>query len=162
MKIIQLTKGYSVMVDDEDYEQLSKFKWHIHKPKIGLYAIRTVPKTDFKGKTSILMHRQIMGVVDNKSVLVDHKDRNGLNCQKDNLRLCDHSKNRKNQTPYGASKYLGVTFHPTKRNRQWEGAIVHDKKRKYLGYFENQEDAARAYDEAAKKYHGEFANLNFK
>ncbi len=110
------------------------------------------------------MHRQIMGVT-NEKCDVDHKDRNGLNNQRSNLRICSRSNNSKNRTSRknSSSKYLGVHFHKQKgKNSKWVAQIFVDGAPIYLGRFTIEADAARCYDVAALKYHGEFANLNFK
>jgi hypothetical protein len=94
--------------------------------------------------------------------VVHHEDGNGLNNTKENLRIVTVSENNKYVRKRGraaSSKYKGVSLE--KRNGKWRAGIKSDGKHKNLGYFENQEDAARAYDEAAKIYHGEYAVLNF-
>jgi len=82
--------------------------------------------------------------------------------RKDNLRPATHSQNMchiAKRSISKTSKYKGVCW--KKRNRRWTAAITFEKKKIHLGYFKNEIDAAKAYDEAAKKYHGEFACLNF-
>ena len=109
----------------------------------------------------IFMHREILGLLDSKkrTVFVDHEDYDTLNNQRFNLRKSSNAQNQMNKIPRGKSKYLGVWY-----NR---GSIVSkiriNKKQVTIGQgFKTEEDAARAYDEMAKKHHGEFANLNFK
>jgi hypothetical protein len=106
---------------------------------------------------AILMHRVIM-----KPPLgmdIDHKDHNGLNNQKFNLRICTRKQNARNKRSTGSSIYLGV--YKTKRNYIC-ARISMDGCCKHIGNFKTEEAAARAYDEVAKRCHGEFANLNFK
>jgi len=157
MKEIKLNQGKFTQVDDEDYEYLNQWKWYIAINKSRLYVIRKSNKNEIcKGKT-ILMHRIILNVP--SGLETDHIDHNGLNNQKSNLRICTHSQNQMNCTGRGKSKYLGVSFH---LNKYWIAHIKYKNKYIHLGLFNNEKDAATAYDEAAKKYHGKFANLNFK
>jgi hypothetical protein len=107
------------------------------------------------------MHREIMGVLDKPDILIDHIKRNPLNNQRSNLRTCNHNENARNRTGRGKSKYLGVSFYPNIRLR-YKVTIWINKKSVHLGYFAMEEEAARAYDKAAKEHFGEFANLNFK
>lgn len=155
MRLIQLSKGYQTIVDDEDFEMLNSYKWTFHKGRKTNYAKRVDKIT---GKC-ILMHRQILGIIDSK-LIGDHRDRNGLNNCRYNLRICDHSNNGANafRPKKSSSKYKGVYFSITKG--KWAAAITKNYKCKYLGLFINEEDAAIAYNLAAKKIHGEFAYLN--
>jgi hypothetical protein len=158
MKELVLTKGKVALVDDEDFERLSKYKWTTQKgQKGGYYAHRTIT-VSLNCKKKILLHRQILGISD-PNIKVDHKDRNSLNNQKENLRICTQSQNLANrESKLGStSKYLGVSWH--KVNKIWVASINKGPK-KYLGSFRNEVDAAKAYNEAASKVHGEFANLN--
>jgi hypothetical protein len=157
MKLIKLTQGKFAMVDDEDYEYLNQFRWHAHKMRNTYYAEKNGKQINNVREKPDSMHYIIMNTP--KELQVDHWDRNGLNNQKSNLRICTHSQNQSNRKSSGRSKYLGVSFSEYGRVR---ATIRLYGKTKHLGYFEfNEEAAARAYDEAAKKYHGTFANLNF-
>ncbi len=153
MKQIPLTQGKFALVDDEDFEYLNQWKWCVSADN---YAKRGV-WIDGKVKCRY-MHRLIMRINDRK-VFIDHKDHNGLNNQKENLRLATHSQNSMNTTAQkqSVSKYLGVSL--SKKN-PWTAQIGFNGIQKYLGGFNNEIDAAKAYNEAAIKYHGEFANLN--
>jgi hypothetical protein len=105
------------------------------------------------------MHRQIMNAPE--GLLVDHIDGNGLNNQKNNLRLCSSAQNARNRRPTSKpySKYKGVSWH--KRNKKWEVRIAKSGKSTYLGTFEDELEAALAYDRKAEELFGEFAYLNF-
>lgn len=157
MKVILLNKGYTCLVDDSDYEYLNKFKWSVVKYKNGTYAVRCIWNN--KKTVLILMHRQILNVT-NRKILVDHKDHNGLNNQKNNIRLCTNSQNQKNKKPRGTSMYLGVSY--SNIRMKWVAQININGKQKGLGRFDCEIDAAKKYDEYALLYHKEFANLNFK
>ena len=106
------------------------------------------------------MHRQIMNAP--KGTPIDHKDHNGLNNTRENLRLATISENARNcektKRPT-SSKYKGVCWN--KKSKKWQAHIHYNGISIHLGLFDSEEDAAKAYDEAAKIYHGEFAVLNF-
>ena len=152
MKLIPLTQDKFAQVDDEDFDYLMQFKWCANKLGNTYYAVNR----SIKDK-SILMHRVILGLTDS-NILCDHKDHNGLNNQRINLRPCTHSENRANRKAYGSSKYLGVYFY-TKKNK-WVAQITKDSKMKHIGIYSTEIEAALAYNNAAKDLHGEFANLN--
>lgn len=159
MKKIKLTKGYEAFVDDSDYDELSKHKWHVSENSRNAYAIRTIHFPGGKKKT-VRMHRQIMGA--SPDLEIDHIDHNGLNNQRRNLRECNNIQNQMNRVKvFGKSIFKGVTIKPNKKNYA-SASIRVNKKLLHLGYFDNEESAARAYDKAAYMYFGEYANLNFK
>jgi hypothetical protein len=159
MREIALTQGKVALVDDEDFEELNKHKWSACKLKHAYYASRSVCH---KGKEStVKMHREILKVADPK-ILIDHKDHDGLNNQKYNIRTCTSSENQMNKKAVvgSSSKYIGVCWH--KKDKKWQAAISVNKKQKYLGQFDCPIKAAIARDKKAIELHGEFANLNFK
>jgi len=153
-KIITLTQGKEAIVDDVDFDELSKYKWYYDT--YG-YAGRTISRK--LGKKNIKMHRVIMKTP--TGMETDHLDGNPLNNQRNNLRICTHSENIKNQKRRAdnTSGYRGVSFRSD--TGKWGACIWNNNQHYSLGAFENPIDAALAYDEAAKKYHGEFARLNF-
>lgn len=159
MKQIPLTQGQFALVDDEDYDELSKHNWSAVFPKnsVTYYAIRS-DLSSGKKKT-VQMHRLILGAI-GKPGFVDHKDGNGLNNQRSNIRLCTPSQNSQNKKKDSncLSQFKGV--HPMK-NGKFRATIRIGGKSKSLGVYQNEESAAIAYDNAAKEYFGEFARLNF-
>jgi hypothetical protein len=155
MKEIKLTKGFVALVDDEDYEYLNQWKWCVSSNGNRKYAIRGIKRSD--GRTEIIsMHRLIMNTP--VGLLVDHIDHNGLNCQRHNMRNCTRSQNNQNRSSrkISTSKYLGVSFNS---ERKLFRADINDV---CIGHFENEIDAAIAYDKRAKELYGEFANINIK
>ena len=159
MKKINTRNNIPIYVDDEDFELFGHKKWAISNCGNISYAVRQ----DFvNGKrVMVSMHRVIMGVNDSK-ILVDHKDGNGLNNQRSNLRIATKSQNGANtrSTKGSTSKYLGVSIDRSKKSKPWLAQIMVDRKNKYLGCHETEELAAEVYNEAAIKYYGEFAGLN--
>ena len=107
------------------------------------------------------MHRAVMGAL-SPSLHIDHKDHNGLNNQKSNLRECTRSQNITNalKRKKCSSKYKGVCYF--KANKKWGAYATLNGKHTFLGLFKEEIDAAKKYDEVIVKYFGEFANLNFK
>jgi hypothetical protein len=144
------------LVDDSDYAEINKDKWSKVKPGKGstFYTIKG------KGVNRRWMHFAIIG--GEPGMEIDHKDGNGLNNQRSNLRLCTHAQNMQNRPMLRTNKsgYKGVSW--AKCNNKWTSCIGVEGKTKHLGYFTCLLKAAKAYDKAAKKYYGEFASLNFK
>lgn len=147
------------LVDDEDFWVLNKYKWHTYKSrKKYIYAAR---RMYLAGKRKfVLMHREILCPLNSKDIC-DHKDGNGLNNQRSNLRLCLNAENVRNQKRRkdNSSGFKGVYW--SKVANKWQSYIKFNNKRIHLGLFECKVKAAKAYDMAAKKHHGEFAKLNF-
>lgn len=169
---------YKAIIDDVDFDLIAKHKWRVYfngnKSKIKKPYASAMVKDNNGKYVNVSMHRMLLKVIDSK-IFVDHKDNNGLNNQKENLRTCTHSQNQMNKRPYGTSKYLGVFWHTSKRTiinknglkkeytySKWMAGISIKGKRVHIGYYKSEVDAAKAYDSFAKIHHGEFANLNFK
>ena len=155
-KQIQLTQGYSTTVDDDDYDFLMQWKWCFVS---NGYAVRLKTYYKFYGKLTprmIRMHRVINDTPN--GLFTDHLNGDKLDNRKSNLRSCTKSQNSMNRKGYKntSSKFKGVTS----RNNKWEASIKIDKKSKTLGRFTSEKEAAKAYNVAALKYHGEFAKLN--
>ena len=156
---IPLGEGRFTIVDQKDFYLLNNFRWCAKGDGQCIYAVRFVIEADKRAKI-VTMHREIMDTP--PGILVDHRNNDGLDNRRDNLRLATSSQNnincRRNKSK-SSSRFVGVTF--DKRKKQWRVRISVNRKRIFLGYFDSEIDAAKAYDEAAKKYYGEFARLNF-
>jgi hypothetical protein len=160
MKEIQLTQGKVALVDDEDFEYLNQWRWCLRGTGNGkFYAIRGFRKSKKCNVTcSISMHRQLMKP--EKGYVIDHLDGNTLNNQKNNLRICTQSQNIANSkiSILNTSGYKGVRYN--KQNKRYYAVITFNRRAISLGGYIDIIDAARAYNKAAIKFHGEFANLN--
>ena len=156
---IPLTQGRFAIVDPQDYQRLSRYKWRLcrTKGKNVLYAERSLRLPN--GKYSrLLMHRQLIDVPD--GYVIDHINGCGLDNRRANLRLATVAQNAWNSKKRNPrSGYKGVWFASDKG--MWRAAIVCHGRRMHLGYFNDKIDAAKAYDDAAMKYHKQFARLNF-
>ena len=155
MKEIPLTQGKASVVDDEDYDELSIFKWFAHKQVKApgtYYAERNIHTTPGKRKP-LAMHIAIMNPP--AGYQVDHRDGNGLNNQRYNLRVCVCSQNQANARKRVdcSSGAKGVS----RKHGKWVARIQVNKKRVHLGFFPTVEQAAGAYKTAAKEYFGDFA-----
>jgi hypothetical protein len=154
---IPLTRGEFAKVDPEDYIWLSQFRWYCSKQLYTSYAIRSAGGG--KKTRKVPMHRQIMNTP--RHLVCDHRNRNGLDNRKQNLRNCTR---RENSLNHGAlrgcgSRYKGVYWN--RRVRKWAACIKSEGKKMHLGYFDSQVKAAKAYDRNARELFGEFAHLNF-
>jgi hypothetical protein len=161
MKKISLTQKQFALVDDEDYEWLSKWKWCVEKTQTKRRNYYAVRGTERKGKSFFFrMHRVIMKA--EKGQIVDHINGNGLDNRKKNLRFCTSYQNSCNQikTSKGTtSKHKGVCK-ISKKIRIFRTFYIASINGKVLGRFTTEKEAALAYNVAAKKLHGEFAKLN--
>lgn len=152
MKLVGLTQYKYAIVDDEDYHRLIKRNWSY----AGGYAVTKI-RTE-EGYTTLAMHKMLMNP--QKGFDVDHINHNKLDNRKCNLRICTRSQNKQNQAKQKNNKsgFKGVSWH-NKLNK-WQALIMVDRHLRHLGYFDEIEDAARAYNLAAKQYHGDYSVLN--
>lgn len=158
MKIISLSrKNLCAMIDDQDFERVSQLKWHARETKWTTYAQAHIRRAGID--TTVQLHRFILSITDPK-IQIDHKNHEGLDCQRDNLRIATASQNSANarKAPGTISRFKGVTWH--KPTSKWAAQIIHNRQHRWLGVFHSEEDAAKAYWKAAKKEFGEFACIS--
>ena len=158
MKEIELVngKGYA-LVDDDDYEELSQYKWYaLSSDRYTTYAWRKSCRDD--GRITVRMHRQIMDAPAGKQV--DHINHDGLDNRRENLRLCSPSQNMRNSRKRKgtSSRYKGVCW--VSRDRKWEAKAKLDNVTIYLGYHDSEDDAARAYNDWLAENAPRFGTFN--
>lgn len=156
MKEIKLTQGKVASVDDEDFDWLNQWKWCASKKEGHWRAMRR----DYSCQPSrtIYMHRLILDPPSHMGI--DHHNGDSLDNRRSNLRACTHSQNAMNSRKRRncTSRYKGVYWHC--RSRKWIASIkIHDRQQ-HLGCFDNELNAAAAYNQKACEYFGRFARLN--
>lgn len=154
LAFVPLTKGYEAVIDADDVPLVSGWNWHARIDKNTVYASRN-RETDADGRRgAISMHRQISCSPDGMEV--DHRDGDGLNNRRMNLRVATKSQNQSNRKTSILSQtgLKGVT--PYKRDGTWHARISLNGRRISLGYYKTPEDAHSAYCNASAKLHGEF------
>lgn len=158
MKNIPLkNSNKKAVVDDDVYELVSAYRWYFHPRG---YAVCYQNSAKGKNKKNIFLHTFIMNPEKGKTV--DHENHDGLDCRRDNMRVCTHSQNHGNKnkpkTKNATSKYKGVSWDAT--YKKWFALICCQGKQYFCGRHENEIDAARAYDKKARELFGEFALVN--
>ena len=155
MNTIELTLGYKALIDEKDFSLVSKLKWRASKTKYNIYACSGCKKT----KTFTLMHRLLLG--NPKNMVVDHKNGNGLDNRRENLRACTHTQNTWNAIKkqiHATSNLKGVYRYTNGRKKPFYAKIVVMKKQICLGYYHTENEAHEVYKKAAEKYFGEYSN----
>lgn len=154
---IPLTKGMVAIVDEADFEWLSRFKWCASKGNSGeFYAVRNLRKGS--KPRQVLMHREIISAQERE--LVDHRNHDTLDNRRENLRKATKQQNQSNQRPQNGrtSAFKGVCWDVA--GKKWRAYIVVNKRQYSLGRFGDEKSAAAAYNHAAMELHGEFAYIN--
>jgi hypothetical protein len=160
MREIKLTHGKIALVDNDDYERLAPFKWHAMKTKQieDKWYAKQIIRVEGEPTQNIYMHRLIMGA--GPGFEVDHRDRDGLNNIRRNLRVCSHIQNCANiATRASLSGYRGVYW--CKVTRRWVAEAKVNYKTIRIGRYKDLIEAAVARDKYVSGLYGEFAVLNF-
>jgi hypothetical protein len=154
-------KGYTVQIDEEDYERVTSLKWNTSlnlDPRNKRYFIHSYRDTTGK-LCNISLHRFILGLIKYDGIICDHINGDTLDNRKSNLRKCNKEGNARNVriSKRNTTGYKGVVFH--KRDKKYQANITVCNKKIHLGYYNTPEEAYRAYCKASEKYHGEFGRV---
>lgn len=149
-----LPRGYVLLVDDQDWDFVQQHKWHAVPARKTHYAQTIIDQWPHS------LHAMLLKPA--PGLVVDHKNHNGLDNRRDNLRTCTQSQNKANITKFknNTSGYKGVSWN--KRRRKWYAAITVNYRTQHLGVYDDPWEAAQAYNRAALEAWGEFALLNEK
>ncbi len=158
VKKISLTQGREVLVDAIDFDRLNQYRWYANRFGATWCARRNACSRG--RRITLYMHREILNLESDNQKSVDHKNHNGLDNRRTNLRLCTASMNGMNRQSHKkfSSQFKGVCWH--KWRQKWVAKIRKNGKRYYLGYFQLEKEAAQAYNNAARELFGEFKHLN--
>lgn len=159
MAEIALSRGFVAVIDDADFEWLSQWKWSVREDGLRSktrYAFRNISCPETGKKTSVRMHREIIGCIP-RGAVIDHINGDGLDNRRCNLRVATRQQNQMNRKAYGSVPFSGVV----RIGEKFRAKINIGGKATHLGMFCTAEEAAYAYDRAATTVFGEFARLNF-
>lgn len=146
---VPIGRGLFAIVDDEDFELVSNYRWHPHRSRDNAL---------YYASTNVKMHRLVTKAP--LGVMVDHINGDALDNRRCNLRLCTNAQNQQNtRSRGGTSQYKGVSF--IAKAQKWLGSFVYEGERYHCGLFESEQECARAVDKARQEVCGEFALLNF-
>ena len=154
-----ISRGLFALVDEEDLPKIQGFKWHVYRKPRGkvTYAARSIT-LPAGNRSKVYMHRAIMA----DAWMVDHRDGDGLNNTRANLRAAETAENNRNigKPRHGVtSQFKGVCWHP--KAGKYQATVRYNRKNIYLGLFVDERDAAWAYDREARRRFGSFARTNF-
>lgn len=158
---IPLTKGKFAIIDKDDLELVMRYRWYYYKPRRGHneYAIARDYTNGRPSGNMILLHSLLVNQA--KGLEIDHKNGNGLDNRRHNLRPCNHDQNSFNSTKRTfdtSSKYKGVSR--VRKTDKWKAQLMKGGKHYYFGQFNTEREAADAYDVGAIEHFGEYAKLN--
>jgi hypothetical protein len=150
------------IIDAYNFERVIKHHWSINKIHNNFYCTTSIYDREIRKQTSITLHRYLLGALKHDGQIIDHKNCNSLDYREENLRFCTHLQNNQNRRPRKntLTGFKGVSFCNFKSKMVYRAQIHHNDKDIYLGIFDTPEQAAHKYNEAAKKYFGEYARLN--
>lgn len=168
-KLLKLTRGYSTLVDEEEWEELVKYKWRSNTCGDKTYAVRERKRDEWpegvKVSETVYLHRFLLNIhlFNGRSLVGDHINGDSLDNRIDNLRICSSQENGQNKKGRrgGSSRYKGVVKMKD-RGEKWQAYIRTGGRKKHIGTFDSELDAAKAYDVFAVRHFGEYAMLNFK
>jgi hypothetical protein len=162
MRVIQLTRGYAAMVDDEDYERVSRWRWFANKKRGKAYAVRHYNPPMRKNTTRPLAYEVLrLPQPLPHGFCVDHINRDPLDCRKENLRFCTIGQNNRNRGPMQktkTSRYKGVSY--DRQREKWAASIKHERRSYNLGLYADEYSAVEAYNAAATVLHGRYGYVN--
>jgi hypothetical protein len=158
MKYLELTKNKKTLVDDNDFDFLNQWSWYWVGKRGSKYGYAERTQRIRGRQTHIKLHRLLANA--KKGEQVDHINGDSLDNRRENLRLCSQSQNNANRKILTTNKsgYRGVSW--SNHAKKWRTVFKVNSEQRHLGYFDNIRDAAKAYNLEAKKYFGDFANLN--